>query len=152
MVLIYTLILDYKNIIFSKKESQNFERVLVDMKPEKKLLTVIFEPSGYTLTTPYTYVHFGSWYQAQKRGWSDFNFAWFHPQIVRYMPDTAPKLIKPGIEWGPIKAMESCQEYDLLLIRVYNPMIKNFMAQKNCANYILRSHQGEWYLYEKGIK
>ncbi len=122
------------------------------MAPEKKLLTLIFDPTGYTLTTPYTYVHFGSWYQAQKKGWSDFNFAWFHPQIVRYKPETAPKLIKPGFEWEPAKAIDSCQEYDLILIRVYNPAIKNFMADKNCANYILKSQQGEWYLYEKGIQ
>lgn len=152
LIVLYCLILDYKNIIFAKKETQNFEKILLEMKPEKKLLTLIFEPTGYTLTTPFTYVHFGSWYQAQKNGWSDFNFAWFHPQIVRYKPETAPKEIKPGFEWEPAKAIDSCQEYDLILIRVYNPAIKNYMADNNCSDYILQSQQGEWYLYEKATK
>ncbi|UIP25393.1 MULTISPECIES: hypothetical protein [Acinetobacter] len=149
-VIIYLLSDDYKNIIFAKKETVDFATLVNKLPEEKRVLGLIFEPISPSLTVPFTYVHFGSWYQAQKGGWSDFNFAWFHPQIVRYKPDQTPEA-KPGFEWRPydILKLNSCQNYDMFIVRAYDLSIANVIEHSPCHNYRIRFSEGNWLVFGK---
>lgn len=150
-IFIFNLLVDdYKSIVFAKKETQDFELIIEKLPAEKRILGAIFEPTGASVGIPFTYLHFSSWYQAQKHGWSDFNFAWFHPQIIRYTPNTVPE-IKPGFEWIPhqIQQLKSCQNYDLILVRAYDISFSHVILNSQCKNYKIIAQQGAWFVLSK---
>lgn len=146
----YLMIEDYKNIFLAKKEAADFEKIIEVLPIEKRVLGLIFEPMSKSVSIPFTYVHFASWYQAQKHGWSDFNFAWFHPQIVRYKPLQTPE-VKPGFEWTPqyVQYLNSCHEYDILIIRAYDASVRQLVENGACRKYTLSVHHGSWLIFEK---
>lgn len=137
-------------INLAKKDSQDFVEVLKYVPAHKRVLTLAFAHTSPSVGIPFTYVHFGSWYQAEKQGWSDFNFAWFHPQIVRFKPATVPE-VKPGFEWTPlvVQNLKSCTQYDLLFVRAYSPMADGVIKNSLCKNYSLLVNQGTWFIYTK---
>ncbi|MFW1857065.1 hypothetical protein [Acinetobacter defluvii] len=146
----YLMLEDYKNIFLAKKETSDFATIVEKLPDNQRVLGLMFEPSSMSVSTPFTYVHFGSWYQAQKNGWSDFNFAWFHPQIVRYKPDTVPE-VKPGFEWAPqnVQLLKNCQNYNLLIIRAYDQSVKNIVQNSLCHDYTLMLNEGTWFVFSK---
>ncbi|MGS0706577.1 hypothetical protein ACVBEE_08595 [Acinetobacter sp. ANC 3781] len=150
-VLIASLLVnDYKSIIFAKKETQDFEAIIEKLPIKKRVLGAVFEPTGASIGIPFTYVHFASWYQAQKQGWSDFNFAWFHPQIIRYTSATVPE-VKPNFEWMPhqLQKLETCQNYDLIFIRAYDASFSYVVLNSQCKNYKIIAQQGAWFVLSK---
>jgi hypothetical protein len=46
------------------------------------------------------YLHYPAWYQAERKGFVDFNFAWLPPVIVRFRRELAPP-VEPEFEWAP---------------------------------------------------
>src|SRR5690606_3194002 len=135
---------------FAKKENQDFHKILEVMPSEKRVLGLMYENTSAAIGVPFTYVHFGSWYQAEKRGWSDFNFAWFHPQIVRYNAAIPPE-VRPGFEWMPfaISSLNNCKYYDLLLIRAYDHSFNNAILESGCKDYKFIGQYGVWYVLSK---
>lgn len=141
---------DYKSILIAKKENQDFEKLIEILPGKKRVLGLIFEPTSLTIGIPFTYVHFGSWYQAQKAGWSDFNFAWFHPQVVRYIPSMVPE-VRPGFEWMPMSLiqLENCKQYDLLVVRAYDLSFTKVILSSQCKDYKLIEQRGVWFVLSK---
>ena len=72
------------------------------LAPGERALTLAFSTASPGAGHPYAYIHYPAWYQAERQGLVDFNFAWFPPQIVRWRPDRAPP-VTPGFEWYPEK-------------------------------------------------
>lgn len=83
------LVLTLQKSISFKAESRGFSDVLTHMEPEKRALSMIFERHSSLYDAP-VYLHFPLWYQAQKKGLVDFNFAYFYPQIIRYKEEARP--------------------------------------------------------------
>ncbi|WP_312158829.1 hypothetical protein [Acinetobacter sp.] len=150
ILVFYLMLEDYKNIFLAKKETTDFSEVIEVLPSEKRVLGLIFEPISSSVSIPFTYVHFASWYQAQKNGWSDFNFAWFHPQIVRYKPSKTPE-VKPGFEWTPqhVQYLNACDNYDILIVRAYDISVRHLIEHSTCRNYTLSVHHGSWLIFEK---
>ena len=85
----------YNNIRFTHDPTmQAYLKINNTILPEKRILMLFDSPSPSSglLTSNTEYLHFGSWYQAQKHGWTDFNFAAYRPQIVRFKPDKLPPI------------------------------------------------------------
>ena len=64
------------------KEAAGFEEVLAATGPGHRALGLILEPESAATSNSYAYQHFPLWYQAKKRGFVDFNFANYLPQII----------------------------------------------------------------------
>lgn len=148
LVILTLMVPTISSIMLMKKESRYFGNMIERLPENKRVLSLMFDTHSFANTHLSVYVQFGSWYQAQKHGWVDYNFAWFHPQIVRYQRQSVPKMV-PSTEWYPEYAIQFCQDYDALLIRSYSQNVTQFMAQTPCKNFKLSHNESVWYYYEK---
>ena len=71
-------------------ESQKFNQIERAAEPGKRALSLIFDGASKAAQNKVVYDHFPSWYQADDHGFVDFNFAAFHPQVVRFRPKSLP--------------------------------------------------------------
>jgi hypothetical protein len=82
-------------------ETADIDTITSRLEPGQRALGLIFYlPSEASGDANRLYLHYASWYQAEKQGLVDFNFAWFPPQIVRFRADRLPA-VSPGFEWNP---------------------------------------------------
>ena len=143
------MINNINNIIQFKKENQDFVEIIENVPSEKRALGLIFDRNSNTLSLPRVYLHMPAWYQAQKNGWYDFSFAWFHPQIVRFNPKNAPE-VKPGFEWTPsdLLKLKNCMVYDLIIVRSDDKSALDIISNSKCSNQRLILNKGSWYIFE----
>lgn len=74
------------------KEGALFDRVEQAAAPGKRALYLVFDRNSKGASNKEAMDHFASWYQADKHGFVDFNFAEFPPQIVRFRPNDFPQV------------------------------------------------------------
>jgi|GEM_PF-405690 len=118
--------------------------------PDQRALSLIFDRTSPAYGSPHAYAHQSVWYQAEKHGFVDLNFATFVPQIVRFRPGMMP-LGPPALEHEP-GAFEwnkdNGRQYRYFFVRKAGPLPKNFFANHDC-DVALVMHEGEWSLYER---
>lgn len=152
-LVITTLLLLYNpaaNLFFFSKDTNDFKKTLDLTSTGKRALSLVFSPGSLTVKNPVVYIHFPLWYQAEKSGLVDFNFAWFNPQIVRYKPEKVPE-VRPSFEWTPgeYQRIKKCEIYDYMFVRSLVPIEEKKITIASCR-YTLKNPQfGSWYLYEK---
>ena len=83
-----------------KRESADFEFILDRLAPQKRALYLALDNYSPADRHQNIYLHYGSWYQADKKGFVDFNFAWFPPQIMRFTSEKVTD-IRPSFEFQP---------------------------------------------------
>ena len=76
-------------------ENAPFETLLSATEPGQRALSLIYAPESPIIHNLWTYHTYPLWYQAERHGFVDFNFAFFLPQIVRFRPDRVP-VVRPG--------------------------------------------------------
>lgn len=81
------------------KETADIDNMIAQLEPSQRALMMIFDPTSPADGDFKVYVHYPAWYQAERGGLVDFNFAWFPPQVVRYRADRLPA-VQPGFEWN----------------------------------------------------
>ena len=84
------------------KESAPFETIIKVMRPHERALYLPINAESDAQNRDNIYLHYGQWYQAEKGGFVDFNFAWF-PVVIMRFKDNESSPIKLGFEWEPIK-------------------------------------------------
>lgn len=131
------------------QEAADFQAVLEILPAERRVLALIYDRSSPAAENPAAYVHFVSWYAAEKRGLVDFNFAWFPPQIVRYRKEAAPEFI-PSYEWRPerFRRLSDCDRYDYLVVRGEIPSGRSFLRGSTCSHHEL-SREGSWTVFSR---
>ncbi len=82
------------------KESRDFEAVLASMQPAQRALSLPFAERSEAANNDYAYLHYAAWYQSEKQGLVDFNFAWYPPQLARFKPDHLPA-VSYGFDQAP---------------------------------------------------
>jgi hypothetical protein len=82
------------------QETRAIDAAIATLAPGERAVTLAFSTASPGAGHPYAYIHYPAWYQAERNGLVDFNFAWFPPQVVRWRPERAPA-ITPGFEWHP---------------------------------------------------
>ncbi|AMQ91954.1 hypothetical protein ACT74_04780 [Aggregatibacter actinomycetemcomitans] len=147
----------YNNIQFNNDPNMRaYSKIIESMQSQKRILTLFSQSSETSglLTSSTEYLHFGSWYQAQKHGWSDFNFAVYSPQIVRFKPNKMPNISsRSGVvnkDW--IISLDNCKDYDYLLMKTKESptMISTWLAENpRCKTFILENQQQDWLLFKK---
>jgi hypothetical protein len=144
--------LDAARAIAFARESADFGRVLAAAEPRKRALSIILDAASPAASHPNLYVHHAAWYQADKSGLVDFNFAVYHPQVVRYRADRAPP-IHPGFEWQrpPFDwHRHNGRDYDYYFVRhgARKPP-PALLANPDCRIETV-ANSGAWTLYRRG--
>jgi hypothetical protein len=70
-----------------RHESEAIDTIIAKLEPNQKALALIFDYDSDANNHSNAYSNYASWYQAEKHGLVDFNFAYFAPMVVRYKPD-----------------------------------------------------------------
>jgi hypothetical protein len=131
-------------------ESASFETLLANTEPEERALSLVFDESSPAYISPMAYRHYPAWYQAERHGFVDFNFAWFLPQIVRFKPDRLPA-VTPGFfeetkqfDWKT----NNGRLYRYFFVRNTQALPAGFFANDECDVVLVRKVD-EWSLYER---
>ena len=131
-------------------ESQDFEPVLAAMQPGQRALSLPLDRSSKAAENPYAYLHFGNWYQSEKQGLVDFNFAWFPPQIARFKPEHVPA-VRFGFDFDADKfdwQKHEGERYRYFVVRHRDPVPEKLFGGARCPpSRVLES--GAWTLFER---
>lgn len=81
------------------REQRGIDSTIERMDEGQRALMLVFDHASAGAANRDVWVHYGAWYQAERRGFVDFNFGWFAPMIVRFRRELVPP-IEPGFEWN----------------------------------------------------
>jgi hypothetical protein len=71
-------------------EAASFAAVEQAAAPGRRALGIVLDGASPAARADKAYVHFAAWYQADRGGFVDYNFAALHPQVVRFRPGREP--------------------------------------------------------------
>lgn len=141
------------SIVAFARESRDYAAIAAAMAPNTRALSLIFDPASAAVGHPAMYLHWPAWHQAEKRGFVDFNFARFHPQVVRFRPE-APPPVDETSGWRPQDfdwAGWRGARYDYFVLRGDAANVEAFRAKAPCPlGAGLRS--GTWTLIENACR
>jgi len=132
------------------REQRSFETVLSAAAPGERALALIFDAASEVDDDDEAYLHHALWYQADRHGFVDFNFAAFHPQIARFRPGRIPPA-------GERLAMNPQQfdwranggdRYRYIFVRSDGPPPARALAGAPCPPALVAA-AGKWRLYER---
>jgi hypothetical protein len=119
---------------------------LNQLPPQKRLLN-LSEPELLLNLESLPTWHLASWYQSERQGWTEFNFANFIPQIVRYR-DPAPAIYFTRqtqlnkFDWTTYQT----DRFDFISVRHHKPLSPHLFAAARCG--VTLWQQGEhWSIY-----
>jgi hypothetical protein len=132
------------------QESRAFDTILARAEPGQRALDLILDQGapGYN---PYVFMHFGLWYQADKRGLTDFNFAAFPSQIVRLRQAPSPVNADGAFEWTPSRFRWTPYDggrYQYFFVRDRQPIPAGLFAGAPCVPRLVAS-SGPWSLFQR---
>lgn len=135
------------NLLFFNKETSSFSALMRAVPEGKRALSWIHDRESRVVNVPSVYLHFPVWYQVERGGWVDYSFSWFHPQIVRFVPESLPE-VKPGFEWRrDLPALlEDCGRYELVFLHSYTVPSDDVLTSTSCPH-IPYMQAGNWYVY-----
>lgn len=142
-------LLSIRMVNFSE-EQQDFRRLITAMDPDRSAISVIEQKESAALEAGPSYLHFPTWYQAEKGGLVEFSIASFYPMIVRYRSTYRPAIDErfnetPVLDWS----LHRVQDFDYVVVRAADSKAAPL------AGYPLRleRHEGTWWLYATaGVK
>ena len=146
------LLVHSERLLAFATESAAFDEVLAVTRPGHRALGLVLDPGSAATGSRAAYAHFPLWYQAEKAGFVDFNFAVFLPQIVRYRLDLAPTVSTDTAEaWRLAKDFDWTRDqagiYRYFFVRHTAPLPPDYFPTDRCAPVLLKS-AGPWSLFE----
>jgi hypothetical protein len=94
----------------------------------------VFDPASNAALSPMAYTNYPLWYQAEKGGLVDFNFALFPTQVVRYREKKA-------------EGATPARKYRYYFVRSTRPLPADLFSGDACHP-VLRKKAGTWFLFE----
>lgn len=133
-------------------ESAAFEEVLDAMKPGYRALFLMFDPSSQASNHAFAYFNFPLWYQAEKGGFVDYNFAGVVAPIVRYRPDRIPAAFAGAVwTWRHPRLFEwtkdQAETYRYFIVRSSDPLPAGLFPTGRCAPTLVKA-AADWSLFE----
>jgi hypothetical protein len=131
------------------RETRDFGVVLARAAPGQRALSLPLDVRSATDPNWWTYLHFALWYQADKQGLVDFNFADLHPQIVRFSGPRAPlyqdrQFGLANLNWR----RDDAGHYRYFFVRSAGPVPPGLFAGADCAPVQIAA-SGTWLLFER---
>jgi hypothetical protein len=78
------------------EESAGFSNVLASMEPGEAAVYLVFDKGSAAYAHDFSYLHFASWYEAEKHGFVVPNLAFYKNMVVRFRKDREPKANSSG--------------------------------------------------------
>jgi hypothetical protein len=132
------------------EESRTFDQVAAAALPGQRALALVLRTGSDAARNPFTYLHYPLWYQAERHGLVDFNFARNPVQVVHYRPGREPA-VGPGFEHQPETFdwhRDQGRTYRYFFVRL-DVAPDALFGQADCP-VTLRAAAGGWWLYERG--
>lgn len=128
------------------REATAYRAVMEHAEPNKRILLMTFTPTSRASYAPLM-LHMGCWYQAEKDGLCEFNFAgnWVTPARFR---ESATR-IRQGFEWLPHTfdwPLHDGEAYDYYLVK-HPESADSWLREKSGGALRLLARKGEWQLY-----
>ncbi len=133
------------------EESKSFNSLLEKAMPNQRALSLIFDSGSRYIGTPMVYLHYPLWYQAEKGGFVDVNFASNPPCVVHFKKNRAPPAVL-GFEFKPASfdwVKWEGWRYRYFFVRSLSPISDHFFDNSQCRVSLVQS-SGPWSLYESG--
>jgi hypothetical protein len=132
------------------QEAADFDRVAERLEPRQRALSLVFDAASPAARSRSVYRHYTVWYQAEREGLVDFNFATTQPQILRYRVATRPPL---GLGFPVAPASFDWQrhrgdDYRYFLVRTGGAGPVNMFPGAQCMPRLLAT-EGRWRAYER---
>ena len=145
----YFIVIHVGRLLAFSKESAAFDEVLASMQPEERALSLVFEPGSAAMRNPFVYFNFPVWYQAEKRGFVDFNAARFLPQIVRFRRGQEPvDTTDAGWSAGHFDWTRShAENYRYFIVRNSHALPDGYFPGDRCKP-VLAKAAGNWSIFE----
>lgn len=132
------------------QETAAFQEILQVLEPKQRALSLVFDNYSAAARSRPVYIHYPLWYQAEKQGLVDFNFAWFPPQIVRYRPDHLPA-VHVLFDWFPERfdwKSNHGADYRYFFVRHDGPVPENLFRGVDCPPVSLITRE-RWTVFER---
>lgn len=126
------------------REQREFLRVVDTMLPNRHTLAVMEDASSVALQHPQTYIHFGSWYQAEAGGLVEFSFAAFLPTIVHFRSTYAgivPESFAGHPTWDFVR--RKGPDFDYIIVRT---PVRGAQPLRDLPFRVV-THDGQWWLF-----
>ena len=143
------LIIQTQRIINFKQESREIDQIISSLPPNYRALSLIFDKASDASQNYAAYLHYPLWYQAERNGFVDFNFAYFLPNLVRFKPNQLPSIepifaFKPeSFHWIHHKA----SVYRYFFVRSADEVSKSLFVNPTCDIRLLKAKE-YWSVYE----
>jgi hypothetical protein len=130
------------------REDKDFATILARAEPGQRALSMVFTRESSAPLKPDVYLHFPLWYEAEKHGFVEYNFAVEPPEIVRYNKPAVDRITQ-SFAWNPgtIDWDHRAPTYRYLFIRHAHPLPSTLFAGTHCAPALVAT-SGLWDLMD----
>lgn len=130
--------------------AQGFSSMLTHMQPYQRVLSLDFVRDTEFTISP-SFLQYGAWYSAERRGVVDPSNAFWHVELVRYKLERVPKVRELDFEWNPGEF--SWDKYDAAMYRYFivsnlSDDGKRLFSEAKCPVRLIYS-SNIWFLYEQ---
>ena len=133
------------------RDSEPFNTILAAAQPGKRALALMLDETSDVAKHERAYGHWAHWYQVNKQGFVDFNFAFFPPQVIRFRPDR--KAIMDARDGEPLGAYvwpeAFIKQYTYVFLRGSPAQVELVKKMSNCPLSVIANDE-KWYLLERG--
>jgi hypothetical protein len=147
---VLTALLNVNRFSRFNQETLGLSRILTVMEERRNVMYMPVDPWASSFLVP-AHFHTGVWYQAEKRGIVDFNFAFFYASMVRFQDGAHAWIPNDSVVWNPLSfdwAARNGDYYDYFIVYAQNDMTAAiFKAEQDKVELLERV--GWWWLYEK---
>jgi hypothetical protein len=132
------------------RAAQGFSGALALMEPYQRALSLDFVRDTEFTISP-SFLQYAAWYSAEKYGIVDPSNAFWHVALVRYKPESVPKVRETDFEWHPEEF--SWDKYDggnyryFIVSNLSDDGRKLFVGAKCPVR--LKYSSNIWFLYEQ---
>jgi len=130
------------------KETEGYKTFLSSIPENKHIASMVFVTKSNQFTGLPIYLHFPVWYQSERLGVVDYNFALLYPQIVRYRENEKPK-ITYGFDTHPYLfdwTKHEAKIYDYFLVRSKKDITKALFKDHTQSVQLVKNVKN-WWLY-----
>lgn len=131
------------------KESGDYARAIAQVPAGQRVMSLMDDRGSAPMSGGDVYLHFVAWYQAERQGFVEMNFAQFLPQIVRFKPGV--EFLKASYEWAPRRFDWEAQRmgtFDYFVVRGANP--DAWLPAKAPCRLHKVAQEGLWTVYQPG--
>ncbi|CAG9272288.1 hypothetical protein [Paraburkholderia unamae] len=139
-----------RSLLNFAKESASFETVLAAAEPAQRALILTMDPVSPAAGNPLAYMHYAAWYQADKQGLVDYNFADSLAQAVRYRERRTLSMSADRLAWLPDTfdwKNDHGDQYRYFFVRTSGALPHALLTNPVCPLTVAQK-SGDWILYE----